>query len=201
MEGAILPEIRRTVVFVDGQNLYHAVRKAFGYSYPNYDVHSLASAVCGRQGWTLTQVRFYTGVHGAAENPRWHTFWNSKIAAMRAAGVEVYTRPIRYRRKEVTLPDGTKHSFMTGEEKGIDVRIALDQEYDVGVIFSQDQDLSDVAMDVRAIAKSQGRWIKLASAYPVGPGTYFRRGIDKTDWIEIDAATYQACLDPRDHRS
>jgi len=192
---------------VDGQNLYHAARKAFGYSYPNYDVASLASTVCGRQGWSLIQVRFYTGVHDASENPRWHAFWNSKIAAMRAAGVEVYTRPIRYRHKEIILPDGTKHSFRTGEEKGIDVRIALDvvrlaldQKYDVGVIFSQDQDFSDVAKDVRAIARSQRRWIKLASAYPVGSGTYFRRGIDKTDWIEIDAVTYGACLDPRDYR-
>ena len=41
------------------------------------------------------------------------------------------------------LPDGTNHSFLAGEEKGIDVRLALDvirmahrQEFDVAVIFS-----------------------------------------------------------------
>lgn len=27
-----------------------------------------------------------------------------------------------------------------------------------------------------------------------------RRGIDKTDWIRIDRATYDACLDRRDYR-
>ena len=31
------PAIKRAVIFVDGQNLYHAAREAFGYTYPNYD--------------------------------------------------------------------------------------------------------------------------------------------------------------------
>jgi len=208
LERAISTEIRRAIAFVDGQNLYHAARKAFGQSYPSYDVQALASAVCSRNGWSLAQTRFYTGLHDVSENPFWHSFWISKIAAMRGQGVEVYTRPIRYRNKKIDLPDGTSHSFRTGEEKGIDVRIALDvvrlasdRSYDVGLIFSQDQDFSDVAIDVRAIATAQRRWIKLASAFPVGRGTHFRRGIDRTDWIAIDEATYCACLDPRDHRS
>ncbi len=201
-------ESRRTVAFVDGQNLYHAARKAFGYSYPNYDAQALASAICARQGWSLVQTRFYTGLHDASENSFWHHFWTAKLAVMRGQGVEVYTRPLRYRNERVTLDDGTEKTLRIGEEKGIDVRIALDVVrlardggYDVAVIFSQDQDLSDVAIDVRAIAREQGRWIKLASAYPVGPGTLYRRGIDKTDWLQIDEPTYRVCLDPRDYRS
>jgi len=31
------PPEKRTVVFFDGQTSFHAVRKAFGYSYPNFD--------------------------------------------------------------------------------------------------------------------------------------------------------------------
>ena len=31
------PPVKRTIAFFDGQNLYHAVRSAFGYTYPNYD--------------------------------------------------------------------------------------------------------------------------------------------------------------------
>ena len=94
-----------------------------------------------------------------------------------------------------------------GEEKGIDVRIAVDVicmafrgSYDVAIIFSQDQDLAEVAKEVRLIAQSQSRWIKVACAYPVGPGTRYLRGIDRTDWIPIDSATYSACLDPNDYR-
>ena len=33
---------RRTVAFVDGQNLFHAAREAFGYTYPNYEVRALS---------------------------------------------------------------------------------------------------------------------------------------------------------------
>ncbi|MCI0586582.1 MAG: NYN domain-containing protein, partial [Planctomycetes bacterium] len=100
---------------------------------------------------------------------------------------------------------GGTHSFVIREEKGIDVRIAIDvirieREYDVAVLFSQDQDFSEVAREIRAIAKEQGRWIKIASAYPVAREKPESRGIDLTDWIPIDRATYDACLDPRDYR-
>lgn len=35
------PAIKRTVIFIDGQNLFRAAREAFGYTYPNYDVLAL----------------------------------------------------------------------------------------------------------------------------------------------------------------
>jgi hypothetical protein len=51
---------------------------------------------------------------------------------------------------------GQTKSLLLGEEKGIDVRLAIDviglayrQEYDVAIIFNQDQDLSDAAHEVR----------------------------------------------------
>lgn len=44
------PEIKRAFVFVDGQNLFHSAREAFGYTYPNYDVIALANRVCLAQG-------------------------------------------------------------------------------------------------------------------------------------------------------
>jgi hypothetical protein len=99
------------------------------------------------------------------------------------------------------------HTVLVREEKGIDVRIAIDvirlaarNDYDVGLIFSQDQDLSEAADEVRLIAKEQGRWIKLASAYPDSPTRHNHRGINKTDWIRLDRATYDGCLDARDYR-
>jgi uncharacterized LabA/DUF88 family protein len=154
------------------------------------------------------ETRFYTGIHDVSENAFWHSFWTAKLAAMGRRGVQVCTRPVRYRTKTIRLPDGAEYSFRAGEEKGIDVRIALDVirlatrgNYDVAVIFSQDRDLSEVAQDVRLIAREQRRWLKVACAYPVGPGTHNARGIEGTDWIRIDLATYNACLDPHDYRS
>jgi len=64
----IEPVQKRAVVFVDGQNLYHATKDAFNYTYPNYDVEALAKAVSLRQGWELIGIRFYTGVPAPDDN-------------------------------------------------------------------------------------------------------------------------------------
>ena len=71
----------------------------------------------------------------------------------------------------------------------------------MAVVFSQDQDLSEVAEEIRAIAREQDRWIKVACAYPLSPSTRNRRGINKTDWMPIDQVTYDACIDGQDYRS
>jgi uncharacterized LabA/DUF88 family protein len=203
----IEPTRKRTLVFVDGQNLFHAARESFGYPYPNYDVQKLADALCRQQGWVLTGVRFYTGVPDARDNAFWNHFWNAKLARMGWQGVVVFSRPLRYRHQTLTLPDGRAQTVLVGREKGIDVRIALDVVHfvrtnacDVALVLSQDQDLSELADEVRLIARDQGRWFKIASAFPFSPTTTNRRGINKTDWVKIERATYDACLDPRDYR-
>src|SRR2546422_10753207 len=116
------PPVKRTVVFVDGQNLFHAAREAFGYTYPNYDIRALAERMCAGRGWQLTQARFYTGIPDPQDAPRWHHFWSAKLAVMGRQDVHVYSRSLRYRNRTVHLPDGTTHTFLAGEEKGIDVR-------------------------------------------------------------------------------
>jgi len=158
------PAIQRAVTFLDGQNLYRAAKEAFGYHYPNYDVLKLSNLVCKTYGWNLTQVRFYTGVPDKADDPMWNRFWVGKLAVMGKAGIEVLSRPLRYRNDSVKLADGSTLTLLRGNETGIDVRIALDvirlavrNEYDVAVVFSQDQDLSEVADEIRVIANLRGR--------------------------------------------
>jgi uncharacterized LabA/DUF88 family protein len=204
---ALDPADKRTIAFFDGQNLYHAAHKSFGYTYPNFNPLALAAAVCQRQGWRLVETRFYTGVPDAADDPFWHYFWTAKLGHMGRLGVTVYSRSLRYRNQVVKLPDGAQHSYLSGEEKGIDVRIAIDiislawqDRYDVALVFSQDQDLSEVAREIRDIARLRQRWFKIASAFPVSPVTENRKGINWTDWIPIDRATYDACIDLRDYR-
>jgi uncharacterized LabA/DUF88 family protein len=201
------PTVKRTIAFIDGQNLFHNARAAFGYTYPNYDVQRLARAVCSARGWTLAGVQFYTGIPSAADDAFWHGFWSNKLATMGRRGVVVYSRPLVYRRKTIDIPGFGPHNFLTGEEKGIDVRLALDaldaahrDQFDVALIFSQDQDLSELASLIRLVAGFQDRWIKMASAFPQGPAAANRRGINRTDWCPIDRAMYDACIDPRDYR-
>jgi hypothetical protein len=112
-----------------------------------------------------------------------------------------------FSRDGTELPDGTELRVRVADEKGTDIRIALDiirlahaNEYDVGLILSQDQDLSEAASEIRVIAREQRRWIRLASAFPYSPGSRFRRGIDYTDWIPIAKADYDTCIDPTDYR-
>src|SRR2546429_198947 len=102
-------------------------------------------------------------------------------------------------KRTVVFVDG-QNLFHAAREALDVIRIAHRAEYDVAVILSRDQDLSEVAEEIRAIAREQNRWIKIACAFPSSPTSRNRRGIDKTDWIRIDRATYDACLDRRDYR-
>jgi uncharacterized LabA/DUF88 family protein len=184
------PAVKRVISFVDGQNLYRSVKECFGYHYPNFDVLALSHAVCqSRYRCNVDQARFYTGVPPLAEDPQWHYFWHAKLRAMTAQGIYTYARPTR-----------------NGKEKGIDVRIALDviamahrSLYDVAVIFSQDQDLSEVVTEIKVIANEQQRWIKIACAYPCATHIN-KRGINQTEWVQITKTMYDQCIDPRDYR-
>ena len=89
---------------------------------------------------------------------------------MRRAGITVTSRSLRYRVERVLFEDGSSHEIPVQREKGIDLRLGLDVvrmarhgELDVAVIFSQDQDLAEAAREVRDIARSEGRWLKVVS--------------------------------------
>lgn len=202
------PEEPHAVAFIDGQNLFHGAREAFGTTFPDFDARALALEVCGLGGWKLVQVRFYTGIHDPNREPRKYAFWHNKLAAMRRDGIVCFTPMLRYRNRIVKEDDGTAQTRLTGMEKGVDVRIALDivrmarqRELDVAVIFSQDQDLVEAVRELRAIARDQDRWIKAVSAFPASEYSRNRRGINETDWIRISRQVYERCWDPNDYRS
>lgn len=232
--------LKQAVVFFDGQNLYHAAQEAFHFKEPNYDPLALADRLCTEQGWAVKQVRFYTGVPGEKEDPKWHRYWTGKLQGLRNAGAAVVQRPLRYRSKRVRLPltvaaarrsafflpdgtaltigeklylqsgaelpDGTELSVWVAEEKGIDVRLAIDlvrltneQHFDVALVFSQDQDLAEAIREAKWIASHQGRQVSFYSAFPWSSRSRNPAGVNGTTWIKIDGATYAACLDARNY--
>ncbi len=145
------PAVKRTIAFIDGQNLFHAARRAFGHHYPNYAPGKLARKVCDMQGWKLVETRFYTGIPDVRDNAFWNRFWAAKLALMGARGVHTLSRPLRYASRLIALPDGRTITARVGQEKGIDIRIALEvcrltreNICDVALMFSQDQDMSEV---------------------------------------------------------
>lgn len=201
------PRVKRAFAFFDGQNLFYAAKEAFGYSYPNYDPRLLTDRICASRGWTPAEIHFYTGVPSAVDKPEWNHFWTAKMAVMGTRGIRTFSRPLRYRNQTISLADGTLAVAPVGQEKGVDVRIALDivrfaleGKYDVALIISQDQDLSEAVQDVVTISILQNRWIKPACAFPISPTVTKSRGINGTDWIRIDRATYDACIDANDYR-
>ena len=192
----------RVAAFFDGQNLYRSVKAAFGYTYPNYDPAKLAGLVCDKNNWRLDSVHFYTGLPRHNDDSFWNNFWNKKLAHLKRQNVIIYKRYLA--KREANTPSGPVPYLV---EKGIDVRIAIDiirmalkGEYDVALIFSQDQDLSEVADEIRSISRGRNIYIEVASAFPENSDPAYKRGIDKTNWHTISKSEYDSCIDPTDYR-
>lgn len=79
------------------------------------------------------------------------------------------------------------------------LRGALRGDYDVALIFSQGQDVSEIADEIRVIAAQQNWWMRMASAFPATPTLRNRREIEKTAWIKIARGEYDHCIDPGDY--
>ena len=195
----------RTIVFIDGQNLYHLAKQAWAprgsrvrhrYSWPSYDIVRLASRLIEmRPGHVLVGTRFYTGVpnpnHGDDQR-RWHEFWRNKIRTLRSQGVYVYR--------------GTVNRW--GQEKGVDVSLAVDlvratyeKQYDAAIIISQDSDFGPAVRLSKLISEEQGRLLSFESTFPLPQGNRKRlRGIPGTEWSAMDKALYDECHDPTDYR-
>lgn len=204
-----MPEDRPlyAMAFIDGQNLFQHAKAAFGHHHPNYDPIKLHKAVCDSQGWVPNLVRFYTGIPEASRDAMWAGYWSNRTLAMKRAGVSVTTRKLRYRDKEAYNDKGELEVFAVAQEKGIDVRLALDivrlarkRQYDVAVIYSQDQDLNEIVEEINDIALEQNRKILIASAFPDSATATYKRGINNTMWLKLDQATYEKCIDPKDYR-
>jgi uncharacterized LabA/DUF88 family protein len=143
------PRIKRPVAFLDGQDLFYAAKEAFGYPYPNYDPKLLTERICAAHGWSVAGIYFYTGVPSVADKPFWNHFRTAKMAVMGTRGIRTFSCALRYRNQTTSLSDDTLAVTLAGQEKGVDIRLALDivrfaleGDYDVAPIFSQDQDLS-----------------------------------------------------------
>ena len=142
---------QRVILFVDEQNFYQGARRAFynkdsHFTRGNFHPVELGRLICARlpigvsEPRSLHQVRVYTGLTDPTKEPKSHAPHMKRCSAWEAAGAVVIARPLRY-------PKDWKPS-KPGEQKGVDVALAidfvdlaLDGEYNVGVIASTDSDL------------------------------------------------------------
>jgi uncharacterized LabA/DUF88 family protein len=192
----------KTIVFFDGQNLYHRAKELWAprpqvggspYGYPGYDVEKLAHALVKLDSQRiLSEIRFYTGVPDPKEDYFWHGFWNNKLRYLASRGIHVYRGRIN----------------PGGQEKGVDVSLAIDlirltyeQRYDVAIIVSQDWDFGPAVALAKEIAKDQNKQLRFFSAFPYESNpNRARRGVPGTTWIHIDKKLYDSCHDSNDYR-
>jgi uncharacterized LabA/DUF88 family protein len=192
------PLKKRVVSFFDCQNLFKSAAELWSYSFPNFDPLKLSRRLTAKQkDWHLVGMRLYTGIHDAKINPAWHGFWTKKLFSVKKIYPQafIFTAPLRYDKNGAP------------REKGVDVRIALDlirlarkNEFDVAMLFSQDNDFSEAANEIRAIAKEYCRWIKIVSAFPSDPSSHKTKGVRQTDWLPVSKPDYDSCIDTTDYR-
>jgi uncharacterized LabA/DUF88 family protein len=190
--------VKRAVAFIDASNTRASARRAFGDAFGNFNPVALAEEVCAAQGWTLAGVSYYLGVPDVRVTEDGHYTWMKRCARWRKQGVRVFTRTL--------LQDEQG----TAREKGIDVRLALDAvrlyregAYDVAVVFSQDQDFSELATELRAIAREEKRTVEVVSAFPAAPpaeGVAAPGGISGTIAVALGEDEFRKVLDTPENR-
>ncbi len=195
----IKPSIKKVIAFFDGQNLFKRINQAFGYNlqFPNYDPLKLTEEICKSQDkWELKQVRFYTGIFRHQDNPKLHKMWTDKLNITNRRAITNKGKNYFYKFTTDLKTEGGIR------EKGIDVRIALDivrlainREYDVGLIFSQDKDLEQAINDVKDFNKNPPI---LATVYPKDPN-FPIKSLNKTMPITFDKTLYEQCIDTRNY--
>lgn len=139
---------KRVIVFLDEQNVYMAARRAFFDEHApgrhgNFFPMKLANLLCDRlpigakEERAIKEVRIYTAMPSAAVDSKSYVPHFRRCKSWKEAGVTVIDRPLKYPRGK--LP---------GEQKGVDVALAVDfvtlavdNKYDVGIMFSTDTDL------------------------------------------------------------
>ena len=143
MNGAL-----RLALFIDAQNTYKGAREAFfpdggHYTDGQTDPRKIAELIASRGAadgshCAVSSVTVYTGYSDSSKDPKGYGAHRRQRAFWIKRGVNVTARPLRYPFDPTQKP----------QEKGVDVAIALDiakmalnKEFDIGVLFSTDTDL------------------------------------------------------------
>lgn len=191
----------RVMVFIDYQNIYRGARKAFDLD-SGHHVHGqvlplrvgLALKNNGIGERELMEVRVYRGMPSAKRDARGYGAADRQNALWRNTDrVTVRTRPLNYRD-----PDAPK-------EKGIDVQIAVDfvrmaieDRYDMGILFSTDTDLLPA---LEAVCDLKGELACEAAAWvpPVGSPSILRVKGKQVRYHYLDRQWYERLRDPTDY--
>ena len=139
----------KLVLFVDAQNAYQCARDVLlpgvkHHTDGQIDPWAAAELIAARGGphgepVEVAGVRIYSGYHTLDRNRRSYSAYRRQSAFWKLSGCQVIDRALRY-----FGPEDRR-----GREKGIDVALAVDYvrmaiqgDFEVGVVFSSDSDLA-----------------------------------------------------------
>lgn len=190
----------RTVVFIDYQNMYKRARGAFGWiespgHLGNFQPLVLARLLAAAEDRDLSQVRVYTGVPAQERDKKGYEIMQRRTQAWKNAApelVDVHPRTMRYPPRE-------------GREKGVDVELAvdfvalaIDGEYELGIVASADTDLIPaielIVSRFEGIRIETVAWAPLPGCEAPEPldipsGGLTRRRLDKTQFDRVQDHT------------
>lgn len=144
----------------------------------------------------LHQVRIYRGMPDGRRDSKGYTAARRQIAAWEeSALVKVMSQPLRYPRDYPNSP---------AQEKGVDVRMAVDfammavrDEYDIGVLMSNDSDFRPVLEEVDGLGS---KTVEVAAWRPLTAQPrrlWIGRNRPWCNWI--DHAAYSSIQDETDY--
>ncbi len=203
-------------MFIDGQNITIGARYAFGGT-GNMHPLLLGRALAG--DGELVEIRYATGIPDYDIDPERTEAAMRRHDLIRRTDVVMLERTLRYRWewqvRDRDLPDPRNHpgevrqarvkAYNRGQEKGIDVWLALDAlamcaraDIDTVVLATADSDLDMVPQYVRTIPGQEETTVVAAKV--VGDGKPLHRNDAYDDTVAIDRAIYEACKDEFDYR-
>lgn len=215
----------RVGVFIDGQNITIGARYAFDErgpdgQRPTGNMHPLLLGRVLAGDDELVEIRYATGIPDHDIDPERAESETRRHDLMRHTDVVVLERTLRYRWEweiqDRDLPNPRKHpedvrqarvkSRNRGQEKGIDVWLALDAlvmctraDIDKVIIASADTDLDLVPQYVKLVPGQEQTRVVAAKVLPDGKPLHANDAYDDT--VGIDRAMFEAAQDHFDYRT
>jgi len=214
----------RVGVFIDGQNVTIGARYAFGRSDGANGTGNMHPLLLGRAlagDCELVEIRYVTGIPSPdVDRDRWEAE-RRRHDLMAATDVVVLEKPLRYRwqwdiRNERDLGDPRDHKGDTvdaraksrniGQEKGIDVWLALDAltmctraDIDKVIIATADTDLDMVPQYLRKMPGHEDTLVSQAKVLSARRDLRDNPAYDET--VAIDETIFAAARDDFDYEN
>lgn len=207
------PDIKRAYVYIQADVLWQEAKRMYGIKHLDVIPSELAKAICEKNGWEFSGVFIYVARQSEDVNEKWYGIWNRIMNIWnKKYNLDVYCAPWSVKWLNV---QNNKHLQDVREIYTAPVYVgdrsrnkmicdiishAHYGEFDVCVMITRDQDLQPIADELRNISLVKKIWLKVVNAYPYekapeGEKPRNFRGINHTDWLQIDFNTYyDACF-------